>query len=252
MQPPNQPYQPPRANPYQAHSPYAQPPPEPPKTSGMAVAALISTFLCMPVGLVLSIIALSQINGSQGRLKGQGLAIAALVLSLVFGPVMVLAAIAIPNFVRYQLKAKQSEARTNLGGIRTAMHSFYATEDGFLTIGATPDTLPGTVKAPFAINPCPSSCSRANLRACNTFECIGFRPAGDVQYSYACEASADGNHFTCAALGDLDGDGNASLFVYGTGEGSSIVAPIPDFGGYAPPCGYVFPNEVVDCTPGVY
>ena len=32
----------------------------------------------------------------------------------------ILAAIAIPNFLRFQAKSKQSEAKTNLGGIFTA------------------------------------------------------------------------------------------------------------------------------------
>ncbi|HEX2709227.1 MAG TPA: hypothetical protein VHM68_00110, partial [Candidatus Deferrimicrobium sp.] len=38
----------------------------------------------------------------------------------------ILAAIAIPNFLRFQAKSKQSEAKTNLGGIFTAETSYFA------------------------------------------------------------------------------------------------------------------------------
>jgi type IV pilus assembly protein PilA len=38
----------------------------------------------------------------------------------------ILAAIAIPNFLRFQAKSKQSEAKTNLGGIFTAQTSYFS------------------------------------------------------------------------------------------------------------------------------
>src|SRR5579859_2204076 len=44
----------------------------------------------------------------------------------------ILAAIAIPNFIMFQCKAKQSEAKTNLSGIFTAEKAFYG-EHGFYT-----------------------------------------------------------------------------------------------------------------------
>ncbi|MFO7899880.1 MAG: DUF4190 domain-containing protein [Planctomycetota bacterium] len=67
----------------------APPPPLPEqKTSGLAVAALVlgiaSVLTCgvasIP-GLIVGIIALVKINNSQGRLSGQGMAIAGTVLS---------------------------------------------------------------------------------------------------------------------------------------------------------------------------
>ncbi|WP_414645174.1 type IV pilin protein, partial [Candidatus Deferrimicrobium sp.] len=41
-------------------------------------------------------------------------------LMIVVAIIGILAAIAIPNFLRFQAKSKQSEAKTNLGGIFTA------------------------------------------------------------------------------------------------------------------------------------
>ena len=46
-------------------------------------------------------------------------------LMIVVAIIGILAAIAIPNFLKYQAKARQSEARINLGGIFVAETSFY-------------------------------------------------------------------------------------------------------------------------------
>jgi type IV pilus assembly protein PilA len=46
-------------------------------------------------------------------------------LMIVVAIIGILAAIAIPNFLKFQAKSKQSEAKTNLGGIFTAETAFY-------------------------------------------------------------------------------------------------------------------------------
>ena len=45
-------------------------------------------------------------------------------LMIVVAIIGILAAIAIPNFLRFQAKSRQSEAKTNLGGIFTAQTSY--------------------------------------------------------------------------------------------------------------------------------
>jgi type IV pilus assembly protein PilA len=47
-------------------------------------------------------------------------------LMIVVAIIGILAAIAIPNFMTYQCKAKQSEAKSILGAIRTAQEAYYA------------------------------------------------------------------------------------------------------------------------------
>lgn len=57
-------------------------------------------------------------------------------LMIVVAIVGILAAIAIPNFINYQAKSQQAEAKTNLGGIYTNMVS-YAAENDNGYVGAT-------------------------------------------------------------------------------------------------------------------
>jgi type IV pilus assembly protein PilA len=52
-------------------------------------------------------------------------------LMIVVAIIGILAAIAVPNFTRFQAKSKQSEARTNLKAMYTAAQSYYAENDSF-------------------------------------------------------------------------------------------------------------------------
>lgn len=53
-------------------------------------------------------------------------------LMIVVAIIGILAAIAIPNFLRFQAKSKQSEAKTNLGSIGTTAAAFRAEKDTFI------------------------------------------------------------------------------------------------------------------------
>ena len=54
-------------------------------------------------------------------------------LMIVVAIIGILAAIAIPNFLRFQAKSKQAEAKTNLGAIGTTAEAFRAEYDTYLT-----------------------------------------------------------------------------------------------------------------------
>ncbi len=50
-------------------------------TNGLAIAALVTSLVCCgPIGLILGLVSLNQINASQGRQGGKGMAIAGIVL----------------------------------------------------------------------------------------------------------------------------------------------------------------------------
>jgi type IV pilus assembly protein PilA len=52
-------------------------------------------------------------------------------LMIVVAIIGILAAIAIPNFMNYQCKARQSEAKSNLGAIRTAQEVYFAEKNNY-------------------------------------------------------------------------------------------------------------------------
>ncbi len=57
-------------------------------------------------------------------------------LMIVVAIIGILAAIAIPNFVRFQARSKQSEAKTNLKALFTAQKSYYGEKDKYETDGS--------------------------------------------------------------------------------------------------------------------
>jgi Tfp pilus assembly protein PilE len=101
-------------------------------TSGLAIAALIFTFVCFPIGVILAIVALVKINNSNGALGGKTLAIVALALSVGAVPIVgILAAIAIPNFIMFQCRSKQSEAKGNLKALYVGEMSYFAEKNTY-------------------------------------------------------------------------------------------------------------------------
>ena len=59
------------------------PPMMQPRTSGMAIAGFVCSFLCSLLGLIFSIIGYNQVKKSGGALTGGGLALAGIIISIV-------------------------------------------------------------------------------------------------------------------------------------------------------------------------
>ena len=105
----------------------------PAPTSGKAIASLICGlfFFLLPASIaavVLGHLSLSEIKKSAGRIQGQGLAIAGLVLGymgLAFIPVAIVAAIAIPNLLRARISANEASAVSALRVVATAEVSYH-------------------------------------------------------------------------------------------------------------------------------
>ena len=111
------------------------------QTSGKAIASLvcgiINIFPLFIVAIILGHISLSEIKKSAGRLKGEGLAIAGLILGylgIVAIPfILIVAAIAIPNLLRARMAANEAAAVASMRAVIDAEANYQAThqEAGF-------------------------------------------------------------------------------------------------------------------------
>ena len=135
-------------------------------------------------------------------------------LMIVVAIIGILAAIAIPNFLQFRLKAKTSEAKSNLGAIRSTEVAYFAEWDFY--VGNQPLTpLASRVNQP----------NKAPWVISSRFSILGFAPEGSVFYSYALNGpnfpvSAAG--VSMYAVGDLDDDGILSTF-YVTDSSNEIL-----------------------------
>jgi type IV pilus assembly protein PilA len=109
--------------------------PVPAQTSGKAIASLVLgllsfSFLAAIPAVVFGHLALSEIKKSAGRIQGQGMAIAGLVLGylgIVMLPfILIIAAIAIPNLLRARIAANESSAVSSIRTLNTAEVSYAA------------------------------------------------------------------------------------------------------------------------------
>lgn len=147
-------------------------------------------------------------------------------LMLVVAIIGVLASVAIPTFMNYQNRSKRSEAYGNLVAIAKTETSFFAAEGTFVDVAlAQPAGVPGPV-------------SRAwDAAADLAFATLGFRPEGNVFYTYDVNTACGcATCFTATAYGDVDGDLSLSALMYvhqdglggvcGAGLGLGLATPI--------------------------
>ncbi|MGM0393777.1 MAG: type IV pilin protein [Thermodesulfobacteriota bacterium] len=88
-------------------------------------------------------------------------------LMIVVAIIGILAAIAIPNFMNYQCKARQSEAKTNLGAIRVAQEAYLAENNTYAS----------------------------------DIDSLGWETKGETEYTYSI-TSGDSTSFTAQATAD--------------------------------------------------
>lgn len=177
-------------------------------------------------------------------------------LMIVVAIIGILAAIAIPNFIRYQLRSKTTEAKTIMQGIRVSMEAFRAEIDDYIPANRTPNGPLGTTRGDWPDTPCPTACSRTNVLACTEFSCIGYAPRSSVYYQYQTRVilSTPGNapDFSAGAAADLDGDTNNGSYSFRTTNNVAVVTSGLADGvsgcGTASIPGY----EVFDCNPNTY
>jgi type IV pilus assembly protein PilA len=136
-------------------------------------------------------------------------------LMIVVAIIGILAAIAIPNFLAMQLRAKRAELPTNVDAIRTAEKAYHAEWDAFTATAAVPDAVPGRAQTEFV---------GGGLTA---FNLLGWVADGKVrgQYSVVVEnatAAAD-DDFTVSGEADVDGDLDNSKYNCNRAEKATMV-----------------------------
>lgn len=86
------------------------------------------------------------------KLRGNSKGFTLIELMIVVAIIGILAAIAIPNFLTYQCKARQAEAKTNLGAIRVSQEAYYAEYDTYSSnIDALGFVVKGTSRYSYSI-----------------------------------------------------------------------------------------------------
>jgi prepilin-type N-terminal cleavage/methylation domain-containing protein len=132
-------------------------------------------------------------------------------LMIVVSIIGVLASVAIPSFLNYQLTAKRAEAYSNVNALAKAQKSYFAEFNEFVAVapepGASSMQLPNTAKRDVA-----------PLTA--AYDSVGWTPEGDVFFDYETMVGGQAGCNTCigcftsTAYGDLDGDMTMSEFVF--------------------------------------
>jgi type IV pilus assembly protein PilA len=131
-------------------------------------------------------------------------------LMIVVAILGILAAIAVPSYLRFQLRARSGEGKTNLAAIRVAEGGYFGEHQTYVAAAAAPAGVPSAAKTPW---PAPAP----GCPAC--FDELGFRPEGEVVFQYEVVAANAGGGatldvFTASAVADLDGDGVLQIWGY--------------------------------------
>ncbi len=107
-------------------------------------------------------------------------------LMIVVAIIAILAAIAIPQYRKFQLNSKTSEAKTNIGAIRTCEEAYAAEHNVYYLVGPAPESNITSTTRDFDIT---------NEDNCAHFADLGFKPAGKVYYNYGVKNWKDGTNF---------------------------------------------------------
>jgi len=114
-------------------------------------------------------------------------------LMIVVAIIGILAAIAIPNFVAMQLKAKRAEVPGNVDGIKTAEMAYDAVYDGFISAAEQPRPEASLAK------------TQVPWLTYADWNSLGWKPDGQVRGNYivALNGTTD---FTVTGKSDVDDD----------------------------------------------
>ena len=126
-------------------------------------------------------------------------------LMIVVAIIGILAAIAIPNFLTYQAKAKQSEAKVNLGAIGTNAEAWHAEKATYIaTVAELGWLAQGTTRYGYSYNALLVAASTAPESLCTLA----------TRNAVAASPAATASTFTAFATGEIDTDATCDVWTY--------------------------------------
>ena len=147
-------------------------------------------------------------------------------LMIVVAIIGILAAIAMPNFLRFQLRARVGEGKTNIAAIRTAEESYAAEYATYVSAAAAPGgLLSGDKQNWLAVSP--------------GFDTMGWFPEGEVYYNYSVVVSPAGcpaagtpcTAYSVEGFSDIDSDGVQNAWGYIHAAPGALIGNAPPAGG---------------------
>lgn len=147
-------------------------------------------------------------------------------LMIVVAIIGILAAIAIPNFMKFQLRAKSAEGKTNIAAIRVAQEGYMAEYGTYVLCPTSPAAMntPPTQKQDFA-----DQGVTANGEG---FRVIGWTPEGPVFFIYAVNYdTGTPSEYVVSAEADIDGDTTNQVWAYVRVAGSASAGTLGDLNG---------------------
>ncbi len=120
-------------------------------------------------------------------------------LMIVVAIIGILAAVAIPNFMDMQYRAKRAEVPTNVDGIKTAELGYDAIMDSLVECADHPGHTPNKKQVSWGAG-------NADFRE------IGWKPNGKVRGTYSVSTGLSSLDFTVTGLCDVDGDSVQAKF----------------------------------------
>jgi len=159
-------------------------------------------------------------------------------LMIVVAIIGILAAIAIPNFIKFQLRSKAGEGKIALAGIRTAEESYFAEAGTYPDWAVWPVAVPGQQKIAFA-PACPAPGVPLTPGTDPGYCFIGWQPEGDVYFMYEVTANNPhlpnpaplANSFGGFATSDIDGDLTQSNWGINAPDVSGVYTAVAPVGG---------------------
>ena len=163
-------------------------------------------------------------------------------LMIVVAIIGILAAIAIPNFIRFQLRSKAGEGKLNLVAIRSAEGSYFGEYGTYIRMAVEPQTSGAAAAPPSSAKrvwgACPAAITMADPGNCIT----GFSPEGPTYYDYAVGTLTANTalspttmnvDYRAVAESDIDGDAASNFWGIVIPDSSGAVAALTPIAGCA-------------------